>query len=92
MDGTTPLKGREAALQQLLDRLCVQLGLCLPPADQAGLVQQPRDSADAFTKAVFEAEGLDADTADRHLYRQVRNMVRETFRQLGMVEIEGDAP
>lgn len=80
------MKSQQSVLQELLDRLCVQLGFCLPPADQVRLAQQPPDSAEAFTNAVFEAEGLDPETADRHLYRQVQTMVRETFRRLSTAE------
>jgi len=72
-----------AELHRLLDHLCVQLGFCLPPDEQARLAEHPPDSADAFTDAVFEAEGLDPATADRHLYRQVRNKVREAFGSQG---------
>ena len=74
-------RSRETELHQLLDRLCVQLGFCLPPAEQARLAQDPPGSAEEFTAAVFAAEGLDPGTADRHLYRQVEHMVRETFRR-----------
>jgi hypothetical protein len=69
-------------LHQLLDRLCTQLGFCLPPADQVRLAEHPPQTAEAFTDAVFEAEGLDPATADRHPYRQVRKLVRETFRRV----------
>jgi hypothetical protein len=36
----------------------------------------------AFTDAVFTAEGLPPETADRHLYRQVRDMVAAAFRDV----------
>jgi hypothetical protein len=78
-----------ADLQLLLDRLCVQLGFCLPPDDQARLTEHPPASADAYTDAVFTAEGLDPATADRHLYRQVRNIVREVFRGANDDEAQG---
>ena len=69
-----------AELRRLLDRLCAQLGFCLPPDEQARLAEHPPDSVDAFADALFAAEGLDPATADRHLYRQVRDIVREAFR------------
>jgi hypothetical protein len=71
---------RGSEVKRLLDELCVQLGFCLPPTDQLRLQQHTPTDPDAFTDAVFEAEGLDPSTADRHLYRQVRNMVRDAFR------------
>jgi hypothetical protein len=59
----------------------MQLGFCLPPAEQVRLTDDPPDSADAFTDAIFTAEGLDPSTADRNLYRQVQRLVREAFRR-----------
>jgi hypothetical protein len=38
----------------------------------------PRD-ARAFADAVFVAEGLDVELADRHRYRQVYDMVAAAF-------------
>ncbi len=43
----------------LLDELCVKLGFCLPPADRRRLEGEPPADVDAFTDAVFAAEGLD---------------------------------
>jgi hypothetical protein len=40
-----------------------------------------------FTDAVFSAEGLPPETADRHLYRQVRDLVAAAFR-----ETDGGSP
>jgi hypothetical protein len=63
----------------LLDRLCVRLGFCLPPDARDALRVRPPADVRAFTDAVFLAEGLDPSTADRHLYRQVRDMIREAI-------------
>lgn len=71
------LKGSQ--VRQLLDDLCVHVGFCLPPADQLRLQDSVPSDPDAFTDAVFRAEGLDPSTADRHLYRQARTMVRHAF-------------
>jgi hypothetical protein len=62
-------------VRQLLYELCVDLGFCLPPAAQSQLENNPPDDAESFTCAVFVAEGLSPDRADRHLFRQVRNRV-----------------
>lgn len=64
---------------RLLDTLCVRLGLCLPPVEKHRLSDHPPVDARAFTDAVFRAEGMDPDLADRHLYRQVRRLVRKAF-------------
>ena len=63
----------------LLDTLCVRLGFCLAPSDRQRMRTNPQSNVVAFTDAVFVAEGLDPTVADRHLYRQVRDLVREAF-------------
>jgi hypothetical protein len=68
--------------QVLLDKLCIKLGFCLPPDAYDALTEKPPSDVIEFTNAVFIAEGfLDPSAADRHLYRQVRAMVTEAFRQ-----------
>ncbi len=67
--------------RQLLNDLCVELGFCLPRADVERLAAAPPTDVLAFTDAVFSAEGLSPQTADRHLYRQVRDMVAAAFRR-----------
>lgn len=69
----------ERQTRQLLDSLCIKLGFCLPPDDIEHLASDPPTDVLAFTDAVFVAEGLSPETADRHLYRQVRNMVAAAF-------------
>ena len=68
--------------ERLLDKLCVDLGFCLPPEECARLSGSPPQTVEAFTNAVFVAEGLDPDLADRHLWRQVRDRVTEYFRDV----------
>jgi hypothetical protein len=66
----------------LLDKLCIALGFCLPPTAYDALTEKPSSDINEFTNAVFIAEGfLDPSTADRHLYRQVRAMVTQAFRE-----------
>lgn len=65
----------EDRTRQLLNDLCVKLGFCLPTQDVERLVDHPPPDVLAFTDAVFLAEGLAPDTADRALYRRVRDMV-----------------
>ena len=66
-------------VEVLLDRLCTKLGFCLPPEARIELRTNPPTDAIAFTDAVFLAEGLDPEIADRHLYRQVRDCVSLAF-------------
>ena len=69
-------------VQALLSELCVVLGFCLPPIEQARLQASPPTEVDAFTDAVIRAEGLDryADIP-LHLRRDVRARVAEHFRK-----------
>lgn len=69
----------ERDTETLLSELCVKLGFCLPPEARHLLATSPPAEVGAFTNAVFKAEGLNPETADRHLYRQVRAMVSRAF-------------
>lgn len=73
----------EPEADKLLYHLCVRLGFCLPPENQRRLKEDPPPDALGFTDAVFLAEGLDPETADRHLYRQVRDMVAAAYWRSG---------
>lgn len=65
-----------AAVQQLLDELCVDLGLCLPPDQQHRLRRSPPLDVEAFTDAVRTAEGVDP-----HLDKALRRRVHERVGQ-----------
>jgi hypothetical protein len=49
----------ESEVPWLLDELCVALGFCLPAAERDTLMNAPARDVDAFTDAVFAAEGMD---------------------------------
>jgi hypothetical protein len=66
-------------VRRLLLDLCVDFGFCLPPIEQERLVAQPHDNVDAFTDAVFVAEGLNPGYANGRLWRQVRDRVAASF-------------
>ena len=68
-----------AQTSKLLDDLCVHLGSCLAPDDRRQLVVDPPADVPEFTDRVFVAEGLDPETADRRLRRQVRAMIQAAF-------------
>jgi hypothetical protein len=63
----------------LLERLCVELGFCLPPDAALAIAEDPPGDIEAFVSAVFQAEGLDAQHAGRRLHREVRDMVQSAF-------------
>lgn len=73
----------EDELQRLLERLCTQFGLCLAPEGRQRLTEHPPSDALSFTDAVFIEEGLDPTTVDRHLYRQVRDVIGHALRRGG---------
>jgi hypothetical protein len=58
-------------VDRLLSELCVDLGFCLPPEDQERLRDSPPSTIDAFTDAVFIAEGMDP-LVPPQLRKQVR--------------------
>ncbi|MEM6569653.1 MAG: hypothetical protein AAF957_14690 [Planctomycetota bacterium] len=70
-------------VQVLLDRLCVDLGFCLPPAEHQQLVEDPPVDPIEFTNEVFRREGLSVEEAGLTMYRQVRDLVAEAFGQGG---------
>ena len=78
------LTGQQAEL--LLTDLCRRLGFCLSPKDYRRLSDSPPSTVPEFTGAVFSAEGLDPATADRHLYRQVKEIVANAFRSAELTE------
>ena len=65
----------------LLGELRVRWGFCLAPYDLARLTNDPPSDADAFTDAVFVAEGLgDAPGWRFHpLWKEIRNHVASRF-------------
>lgn len=68
-------------VEKLLDRLCVDLGFCLPPDDDRRLAENPPSDVRSFVDAVFTAEGMHPEMADRGLYRQVTKVVPEAFQR-----------
>ena len=63
----------------LLSDLCTKLGFCLPSEGKQRLQENPPAEVKLFTDEVLRLEGLNPETADRNLYRQVRDRVQEAF-------------
>jgi hypothetical protein len=59
---------------RLLYEVCVELGFCLPPDQRRQFLEHPPTGVDAFTDALFVAEGLDPGE-DPPLRRRVREVV-----------------
>lgn len=73
-----PPKTMYEALDFLLYDLCVDLGFCLPPEDNARICASESWDVDAFTAEVFRVEGMDPN---EHLAieRQMRSRFVEMF-------------
>ncbi|MDE0855968.1 MAG: hypothetical protein OSA97_16260 [Nevskia sp.] len=69
----------ESDVQWLLDELCLRLGYCLQPAQQAMLRNNPPLSANAFVDAVLVAEGLQPELVGKERRRQIMNIVSAVF-------------
>lgn len=67
--------------ETLLSTLCVKYGFCLPPLWHARLRDCPPRSIAKFTDTVFHAEGLDPRTADRAMYKAMKEEVRLAFQR-----------
>jgi len=61
--------------EKLLGELCVILGFCLPQEGYDALHDNPPTQLSEFVDAVFRYEGLNPETADLRLKRQVRDMI-----------------
>lgn len=67
----------ESSLQQVLDELCVVLGFCLGPAENARLRSNPPSGVDAFVDEVIRAEGMDPTYLDGDLKRRMLEIVQK---------------
>ena len=69
----------EKSILRLHSSLCADLGFELSQATLAALVQDHPQDVEQLTQAIFRAEALDPDLADRHFYRQVRDKIRQAI-------------
>lgn len=65
----------------LLSKLCVDLGFCLPADEWVRFQENPPNEINVFTDAIFIAEGLNPQYAERKLYRQVQAVIAEAFQK-----------
>lgn len=66
-------------LSWLLKDLCVRHGFCLPPEAEQQLALNTPETPEDFTRAVFEAEGLKFEFADRAMRRLILSVVARAF-------------
>ena len=72
---------KPSEIDKLLYKLCVELGFCLPPDECDKLRENPPPTPDAFTRAVFQAEGFNVNLASDDLFKKVHKYVAEAFGQ-----------
>jgi len=63
----------------LLSDLCVRLGFCLSASERERLMETPPETPHDFTRALFEAEGLSPELADRSLHGLVLQAVTQAY-------------
>ena len=54
----------EAKISALLDRICDEQGLCMPPPDKARIAAMKPLGAEAFAEEVLAAEGFAPESED----------------------------
>ena len=69
----------ERQAEFLFDELCVEYGFCLSAAARAALLARGPHDAEAFTVAVFRAEGLEPIPSHRQLYRAMLAHVERAY-------------
>jgi hypothetical protein len=57
----------ESQIDPIFDKLCVEFGFCLSSQDKTHLKTNMPKDASSFADAIFMAEGLDPDLANRKL-------------------------
>ena len=69
----------ENEIENLLETLCVKLGFCLPESVSNRLVKFPPKTSERFAKSVIEAEGLNPELIEKHIYVSVLNEIENVF-------------
>jgi len=67
--------------ERLLNDLCVKYGFCLPPEGYDKILDEPPTELSEFVDLVFSLEGLNPETADLHLKRQIRDLIVQAHHQ-----------
>jgi len=78
-------------LDALLTELCIKLGFCLQGAAAESFYASTPATAEAFTNAVFVAEGISLPVADESLYKKVLSIVASTFVAQQGIQADGSA-
>ncbi|HHH44846.1 MAG TPA: hypothetical protein ENK49_11975 [Gammaproteobacteria bacterium] len=68
----------EAEIRGFLDKICVEIGFCLPPKDIEMLASRKQYIADDFIREIFEIEGLNPDM-ELKLFRQAKKIFTDIY-------------
>lgn len=68
---TLPSSCAEAALHDL----CLTYGYCLDPVKAEAILSDVPEDPDEFVAAVLEAEGVEPSLVEKHVRRELREMV-----------------
>ena len=74
----------EGEVASLLERLCVELGFCVPPQERGRFADRPPADVPSFVEAVLRAEGLEPAHVDQQLRRAVESLVSQAFRRASL--------
>ena len=66
---------------KLENSLCVKLGFCSMQEKYNEIINELPTDITEFVNSIFIAEGLNPDSADRKLWRQVRDLVMEAHHE-----------
>jgi hypothetical protein len=72
---TCTVPSMEGDVVQMLDELCVKLGLCLDPAARSRIALKRFRDEDSLEEAVLEAEGIDPLKMDRRRRDELREII-----------------
>jgi hypothetical protein len=70
----------EQEASELLETLCIKLGICLEPKMNSRLTKNPPTTAERFATVVYRTEGLDP-SLQSDLYKQVLRYAEAAFQQ-----------
>lgn len=74
------------AIESLLNRLCADLGFCLPAEERATIVTDPPRGVEAFAQRVWRAEGMGDIPPKSPLYQQLVDAIA-SFPEVGSMRV-----
>jgi len=65
-------------LKKLLNKICTELGFCLPPIEIERIINQKNITAEQFSFLVLKAEGMNPES-ELEWQRKIKNKFIEVF-------------